>query len=261
MNQRFYRLYIDESGTHHYSQSDDIKKRYLGLTGIIIERQEYENKFQPKIIEIKKIFSSDPDNLPILHREDIINKKGLFGKLTDREIEKIFNTKLLEILSDVDYAVCAVVIDKKSHLQKYQKSADHPYHYCLKTMLERYLHFLKIRGKGDVMAESRERTEDMALKQVYETFFQQGTYFCSKEYVQSLLTSSQIKIKDKDRGIAGLEFADLLTLATKLDVLEAYGLISPLTENFNKKIVQTVQKKYCRGNNTQRVKGYGKKLL
>lgn len=261
MKKKLYRLYIDESGTHHYSKSDDIKKRYLSLTGIIIERDIYIRDFQPKVGGIKKIFSKDPDNPPILHREDIINKSGTFGKLNNPEFENKFNKIFLDLIENVGYHICVVVIDKKSHLEKYQKSAEHPYHYCLKTMLERYLHFLEIRGKGDVMAESRGRAEDMALKQAYEDFYQRGTYFCTKDYVQSFLTSHEIKIKSKDKGIAGLEIADLLSLATKLDVLETYRLIPPLTNNFNKKIVNTIQLRYCRGNSNQRVKGYGKKLL
>ncbi len=258
---KLFRLYIDESGTHHYSQSDEIKKRYLGLTGIVVEQNIYNSDFQPAINDLKMLFSKDIDDLPILHREEIINKTGVFGKLNDPNFEKVFNEKLLNIVKNIDYRVCAIVIDKKQHLKKYQKAAEHPYHYCLKTMLERYLHFLEVNGKGDVMAESRAKAEDMALKQAYKDFYDRGTYFCTKEYVQSFLTSSEIKIKNKDRGIAGLEVADLLSLATKLDVLEIYKVINPLTENFNKKVVLGIQPKYCRGNKNGRIKGYGKKLL
>ena len=256
-----YRLYIDESGTHHYSTQDSIDKRYLGLTGIIVEVDAYTTDFQPKVDGVKKLFSKDPDNLPILHREDIINKRGVYGQLNDPTVEQQFNDLLLELVKNADYRICAVVIDKKSHLEKYQKSAEHTYHYCLKTMLERYLHFLKTRGKGDVMAESRGKVEDMALKQVYDDFYHRGTYFCTKDYVQSHLTSKEIKIKNKDEGIQGLEIADLLSLATKLDVLSTYEAIPPLSDNFNKKVTTLFQPKYCRGNNSHKVKGYGKKLL
>lgn len=258
---KLYRLYLDESGTHHYSKSDNLKERYLGLTGVIVEIDEYGERFQKKVDQIKKIFSKDPDSPPILHREEIVNKTGVFGKLNDPAVEVEFNDRLLDLLENIDYSVCTVVIDKKSHLEKYQKSAEHPYHYCFKTMLERYLHFLDTRGKGDVMAESRGKVEDLALKQVYEDFYKRGTYFCSSDLVQSHLTSHEIKIKNKDRGIAGLEIADLLSLPTKLDVLESFGVIPNLSENFNKTIINKLQRKYCRGNNNFRIKGYGKKLL
>lgn len=261
MNKNLYRLYIDESGTHHYSKPDEIGKRFLGLTGLIIHRDSYVDSFQPKVLEIKKLFSTDPDDLPILHRKDIVNKNGPFFKLNDPVIEKTFNRLLFTLLRDTDYSVCAVALDKKAHLERYQKSADHPYHYCLKVMIERYLHYLELRGKGDVLAESRGRAEDMELKQAYSDFYKRGSHFCTKEYVQSFLTSKEIKIKKKEKQISGLEIADLLSLATKLDVLSTYKQIPPLKTNFNKKIVKELQPKYCRGNNNRSMKGYGKKML
>ena len=261
MNKDLYRLYIDESGTHHYSKLNDIGKRFLGLTGVIIRSDHYESDFQPRILKIKKLFSTDLDDLPILHREDIVNKNGPFFKLRDTTVEKKFNKLLFDLLKNANYSVCAVVLDKKSHLERYQKSAEHPYHYCLKVMLERYLHFLEIRGKGDVMAESRGRFEDMELKRVYRNYYKQGSHFSTKEYVQSFLTSKELKIKKKDKGIFGLEIADLLSLATKLDVLSTNKLIAPLKTNFNKKITTKLQPKYCRGNNSRSIKGYGKKML
>ncbi len=258
---KLFRLYIDESGTHNYSTAPQLDKRYLGLTGIIVDSEIYEAEFQPRITNLKKLFSNDPDDLPILHRDDIVNKTGAFAKLNDPTIEAKFNTQFISLIKDVDYSICTVVIDKTAHFAKYQKSANHPYHYCLTAMLERYAHFLEIRGRGDVCAESRGRIEDMALKDAYEHFYSDGTYFRSKEYVQTYLTSREIKIKPKDKSIAGLELADLLALPTKLDVLKTNGILTTLTENFTKQIIDLIQKKYCRGNRSHNVKGYGKKLL
>lgn len=256
-----FRLYIDESGNHNYSKFDELGKRYLGLTGIIIDSEAYENDLQPRVKSIKKIFSNDPDEEVIFHREDIINKRGYFSKLKDLEIEKEFNKQFISLLKEVDYYICCVVIDKKVHLEKYGKAAEHPYHYCLRSMLERYTHFLEPRGKGDVYAESRGREEDMALKSVYEKFYNNGTYFRTPEYVQMYLTSREIKIKQKIRCVEGLELADSLALPTKLDVLKTYNVLDQLTENFTKTMINSIQKKYCRGNNSTKIKGYGKKML
>jgi hypothetical protein len=258
---KLYRLYIDESGDHNYSSSDLIKKRYLGLTGIFIEKEIYENDVQPRILNIKKLFTTDPDNLAILHHEDIINKTKWFTKLFDQDVEEEFNKQLISLVKDVNYTICCVVIDKKIHFQKYKTSAEHPYHYCLKSMMERYTHFLEKRGRGDVMAETRGKKEDNALQTAYSNFYFNGTYFRSPKYVQAVLTTNEIKIKGKDKGIAGLEFADLLSLVTKLDVLRTFEAIPDLAENFNKRLIGFIQEKYCRGNNTNRIKGYGKKML
>lgn len=258
---KLYRLYIDESGNHNYSKSEGIDQKYLSLTGIIISAVDYENELQPRILNLKKIFTKDIDDLPILHHEDIMAKRGHFSLLKDPDIQKKFDKQLLAFINEVPYMICCIVIDKKLHLGKYQQSAEHPYHYCLKVMLEKYTHFLAIRGRGDVCAESRGKEEDSALKKVYKDFYNFGTYFKNPTFIQSVLTSREIKIQSKQKAIPGLELADLLALTTKLDVLNTYKMIPDLADNFNKKIIVKLQGKYCKGNSSGRVKGYGKKLL
>lgn len=44
-----FRLYIDESGDHTYKEIDKIDKRYLGLTGCIINNEHYRTIFQPEL--------------------------------------------------------------------------------------------------------------------------------------------------------------------------------------------------------------------
>lgn len=73
-------------------------------------------------------------------------------------------------MKNLDYTLCAVVLDKKSHLERYQKSAFHPYHYCTNVLLERYVFYLQENGgRGDVLAEARGKREDHALKEEYKT--------------------------------------------------------------------------------------------
>ncbi len=256
-----YRLYIDESGTHHYSTSNLVKHRYLSLTGVIISAEDYQHNIMPLLSEIKQIFTDDLDNLPILHREDIQNKEGIFRKLEQPDLKKKFDELLLNLLTTGKYIICTIVIDKKDHLNRYNESASHPYHYCLTVLLEKYTSFLKTRGIGDVMAEARGGVEDMALKKAYSYFYQNGTEFRSKEFIQTYLTSKDIKIKPKEMGIDGLQLADILSLPTKLYTLWAYGRQKNLSKNFNYKIIKSIQKKYYRSDFNNKVKGYGIKLL
>lgn len=256
-----FRLYIDESGTHNYSTSEEIDRKYLSLTGVIINSNVNKDYLQPKIYELKKIVADDIDDLPILHRIDIVNGKGCFNKIIkDVEIQRRWEDTFLSLISDLDFHICAVVLDKKTHLNRYQKSAQHPYHYCLDVLLERYVSFLRDNNaKGDVLAEARGKDEDSTLKSKYCNFFNFGTYFLGSNVVQQHLTSKQIKIKRKDKKIAGLEIADLLSLSTKLDVLDSYGVLS-LRDNFNKLIISKINDKYYK-NHTNRVLGFGKKLI
>lgn len=256
-----YRLYIDESGTHDYSASEDLKHRYLALVGVCISEEQNVNVLQPGMLELKRLVADDPDDLPVLHREDIINKKGEFAKLNDQAIETKFNEQFLKLIKQMEYTVCTIVLDKKSHLDRYQRAALHPYHYCLNMLLERYtFHLGECGGRGDVLAEARGKKEDHALKQEYSRFYEQGTFYCKSTQIQQVLTSKELKLKPKTKGIVGLEFADLLSLATKLDTLHAYKVLPALTDNFCKIVIDNVQSKY-RCSPGGATKGFGKKLV
>lgn len=255
-----YRLYIDESGTPDYPRGNMQWETCLGLTGVIILSEEYENVLTPRITTLKRILIDDLDALPVLHREEIIAKTGAFKRLADPEIEARFNGELIAIFKEVDYTVCCAVIDKQSHKNTYVSPA-HPYHYCLEILLERYTDFLNKKGAvGDVMAESRGGTEDLKLKDEYARFYANGNEYRKKALVQAVLTSKEIKMKKKSEMITGLEFADILAVPTKIDVLATYGK-AVIGENFNKQIIDAIQTKYFRGGLFGKIKGYGKKLL
>jgi hypothetical protein len=257
-----YRLYIDESGSHNYSNKDSIKSRYLGLLGVIIGFGNYQENIQPKLISLKKMFSSDPDNLVVLHRDEIVNQQGPFSKLADLSFKENFDQNLGDLLANGEFVLCAVVLDKKSHLTRYKTAAYHPYHYCLNVILERYTFFLEeVDGLGDVMSEARGKVEDNALRNAYQNFFNNGTSFCKINKVQKRLTSKDIKLRTKEKSTEGLELADLLVLASKLYVLYSYGKISSLTDNFCKIIMDKTSCKFRKDKSSGKVKGFGIKLI
>ena len=257
-----FRLYIDESGTHSYSDCGGMFKRYLCLLGVAISEEEYLNVLQPKIRDIKLMFADDPDDLPILHREDIVNMKGCFSKLNNPDFKASYNTILLDIIENTNYYICSVVIDKTAHFEKYEKSAYHPYHYCLSVLLERYSFLLtEVDGFGDVMAEGRGKIENEQLSAAYKSFYHTGTYFRRPNSIKERITSSSIKIKSKENKIEGLEFADLLVLASKLDILMSYKEIDHIKDNFCQIIVEKIANKYRKNPKGSKVVGYGKKLI
>lgn len=256
-----YRLYIDESGTHGYSTSDTIKQRYLSLTGVFISEEETINNLQPRIASLKRLVADDPDDLPVLHRDEIVNKTGAFTKLNDDSIRGQFDEQFLSLLDEMDYCVCSIVLDKKTHLERYEGAAMHPYHYCMNMLLERYTFHLEEKGgRGAVLAEARMPDEDHALREEYTSFYEGGTYYCRSPRVQAVLTSRELKLKPKSKKIAGLEFVDMLALATKLDTLNAYGILPTLTENYCKTIIDHIQPKYRRSQGGF-IMGFGKKLV
>ena len=258
-----YRLYVDESGDHTYYESENPAKRYLGLTGIFIEHEYYRTTFQPEIERFKQThFPHNPDEPVILHREDIINRRGPFWRLRDKEKEQAFNEGFLQFIREQDYRIVTVVVDKKTHIERYGEFAYNPYHYCLIALLERYCGFLNFSdAKGDVVAESRGGVEDKQLKEAYRVIYRVGSHWRGAGYFQRALTSQEIKVKPKSANIAGLQLADLLAYPSKQEILIEERRIDDPGENFGKQICQCIQVKYNKQVYEGRIKGYGKIFL
>ena len=257
-------MYIDESGTHNYTNSDDIGERYLGLVGVIIDDETNKTILQPLMYELRSLISNDPDQIPVLHRNDIVRKEKHFIKLRNPKIKEQFESKLETLFRDLNYTICTIVLDKKEHFSKYEGSAKHPYHYCLELLLERYEIFLRDSGVGDVMAETRGKQEDLQLKFAYSDFYYTGTHYCKPAKIHKVFTSRQIKLENKSARIDGLTFADLLAHPSKMDVLHENRKIEKL-DDFGKKVIDLIQDKYFKGFKPnlgkKTTEGYGKKFV
>jgi len=262
VRKKLYRIYIDESGDHTYHSLDDAAKRYLGLTGCIIEAEYYRTIFHPALETLKqKHFPHDPDEPVILHRREIIDCTGAFWRLRDKDKRKAFDQDILSIFSEQKFMLITVVIDKKVHMERYGEAAFHPYHYCLTAMLERYCGFLNFfNARGDVMAESRQGTEDRELMSAYQTVYETGTQWRGRDFFRNVLTSHKLKLKPKTANIAGLQIADLLAYPSKQELLASEKRIYE-TEVFGKQICQVIQGKYNQQIYQGKVRGYGKIFL
>ena len=81
----------------------------------------------------------------------------------------------------------------------------HPYHWTMLALLERYCGWLRYwRVRGDVLAESRGKTEDQALRAAYAEFCEDGCQYLTKEDVEARLTSKQVKLAKKSENVAAL---------------------------------------------------------
>lgn len=257
---KLYRMYIDESGDHTYYETEDPTKRYLGLTAIIVESEHYRKNFQPSLEMLKQQhFPHSPDEPVILHREEIVNKRGPFWRLKDSEKEILFNEDLISFLSEQRYCVISIVIDKKVHVKLYGVAAYHPYHFCLMALLERYCGYLNFyNSRGDVMAESRGGTEDRQLKVAYKSVYEGGTYYRNYEFFQKVMTSVEIKLKTKWRNIAGLQIADILAHPCKQEILADLKKCTVSEDNFGMQICRAIRSKYNQQVYEGRIWGYGK---
>lgn len=256
-----YRLYLDESGDHVFHDFASPGHRHLCLLGCWFQRRAYR-AFDDELRAFKqRHVPHDPDNPLILHREDIINRRGPFWRLRDRETGAAFDRELLELISLADFRIVAVVIDKQQLVAKYPMPA-HPYHLAMGFMLQRYCGYLNhVNRCGDLLAESRGGREDRLLKDSYARVYNRGVWKRGAMFFQQALTSKQLKIKPKTANIAGLQLADLLGNPIRKLILLEKQLISGPMPPFAERLCAAVDAKFNRQLYDRRVWGYGKVLF
>ncbi len=259
------RLYIDESGNHSPCTNDGagVGERYLGLCGVVMPRGTRYEAFCEKLDALKReCLPYDPDDVPILHRKEILNRSGAFSVLADDAKRGAFDTELLDLLRKAPLRVIAVAVDKCTHGRAKHRSITDPYHYALLAMLQRYCGWLQYAGRrGDLMAEARGGVEDKAFSAEYERLYRSGGPYLPRELVQGTLTSSKPKMKRKERNIAGLQVADALAHPLTRDVLVAYERLPNLGSTFADLVVSAVRQHYNRRMDTGRIRGYGQVFL
>ncbi len=257
-----YRLYIDEVGNSDMGSSVDPNHRYLNLTGVIIDLDHVKNVIHPEMENLKqRFFNSHPDEPLIFHRREMVRRLYPFKVLDDPQIRQDFDTALLECLSRWDYNVITVTIDKLAHQTRYAVWRYHPYHYCLHVLLERYVMFLEKQPvKGDVIAEARGGKEDRKLKESFTGIFESGTPYVKGARFQAVLTSREIKLKQKLNHIAGLQLADMLAHPCHKSLLTNQENQSKPT-GFTEQILEILLPKYLRDSRTGRIDGWERKWL
>ena len=220
-----YRLYIDESGDHAYKRVADLSRRYLGITGVLIDKAYYAEFVQPELERLKrKLFRYDPDIPPVLVRSHIVKKKSHFGVLRDPKVNQEWEESLLELMHAIKVQIFTVVIDKQVHLQRYPVNTWNPYTYGLDVLLSRIRGFLALQGSSaDVMLESRGSVEDGQVRAAYEKMWAEGAKMCTAEEFRSAFPEGRLLFRKKEHNIAGLQIADLAAAEQKLRTLTENG--------------------------------------
>ena len=258
-----YRLYIDESGDHDYNLLEDPGRRYLALLGVWFKQNPDYVNFADELEALKRVvFGPRPDKPVVLHRSDIINRKGAFGVLNDDELRRKFDTGLRELVAQSSYRIVCVVIDKLGHQRQYTNPY-HPYHYCLAAMLDRYCGWLIYKNAvGDVLAESRGRAEDMQLKEAFSHVYESAKFsMFHPGWHKRALTSKDIKVQCKSANTAGLQLADMLAHPVKQAMLAEAGLVENVQGVYGADLVKAVEHQFNRNEATRVVAGYGKVWL
>ncbi|MCX6121110.1 MAG: DUF3800 domain-containing protein [Ignavibacteriales bacterium] len=251
-----YKIYIDESGDHTYSDVECVSKRYLSLLGVIIKDTEHQCLVQ-RFNAIKKEIWAGKSHLITFHRDDIIYKKKLFSVLLDKQLQSKFDNLLLDSFSTTNFKMVSVTIDKKNHLEQY-KTPNHPYHYCTEALMGRYVGLLRfLQDTGVVFAESRGENEDAMLQDSFNRFYRYGNIYFTPEMIQKHLLSQEIAFYPKIANIAGLELSDMLANPIKRYALHTKGLEKQNICGFTEKPVEATKKKFNKRYTDSRIEGYG----
>ncbi len=258
-----FRMYVDEVGNDDLTNVNDERHRYLSLSGAIFNQDYMRDVFVPTIDKLKReFFRGDPDEKVVFHRKDILQKNGPFKILNDVDTCKEFDAELHNLIRNSDYKLITAVIDKKALLTKSHWVKNHPYHWLMEILIEKYCQFLERHNAiGDLMPEKRHGKPDQSLQIAYESVYENGTRFAAADKIKKHITSSKLKFRAKSDNIAGLELCDLVAHPSYIHVRGCQGHTVNLGE-FALKVVHALEElRYDRSPYNGIVKGYGWKYF
>lgn len=237
-----YRMYVDESGDDVMEPGKWVnpESRYLGLTGVVMDKEIYRTRTHPEFEALKQeFFPHDPDEPVILVRNQIARRQKGFWPLKDPGMAALWEHKILWLFDSYVSGIITAVLDKDAFRQVALSEDKRPYSYCVNVLTERYGQWLgNVGGIGDVMVESRAGRADMQLKGDFQRFMEGNPNL-------SAVSSHQIKVKSKSANITGLQFADLLGYPSVRGILQdnARDLGNP-PSNATLRFIEAIQSKY-----------------
>lgn len=257
-----YRLYIDEVGNDDMSHTDDERHRYLSLSGVAMDQDYARDHATPAFNTLKAILKHDPDRQVILHRKDIMNKRGFFECLGDQSICDAFDAGMVKFFTETDYTLITVLIDKLRMLEQKHWQERHPYHYLMKILVEKYVQWLERKGGiGDIMPEMRKGKKDDALQRAFASVRIWGSDYVNAKRIKAAIPSKTLKFRSKEHNVTGLQVCDLIAHPSHMNVRKTQGHAVELGPFAQKIVPILLDKKYDRSPYNGSVIGYGMKYL
>ena len=98
-----YRMYVDESGDDVMDPAKwpNPESRYLGLTGVVIDKEAYRMRTHPEFEALKQaFFPYDPDEPVVLVRSQIIRRRQIFWPLQNQDVAARWEAGILQFSTD-----------------------------------------------------------------------------------------------------------------------------------------------------------------
>jgi len=198
-------IYLDETGDHSLTTIDKDFPLFT-LTTILIRQSKYINDIVPRFYNFKH--NAVGHEGIILHSRDIRKAQPPFDFLLNPNKRKKFLDELSSHIVASDFKILASVI-KKDRLVKFYTYPYNPYDLALKFNLERILVLMKNinQEKIRIIAESRGKNEDDALRLSFYQIIDKGTERISKDVFKEF--EFVLTFLPKNNNIIGTQLADL----------------------------------------------------
>ena len=128
--------------------------------------------------------------------------------LLDKNKNNEFIDDLKKVFSALNFKIIVSVIDKKTHIEEYGKTADDPYGLSLNFIVERYVFCSESEMRESVvLIEKRGAREDQQLLERWVKIYQRGTGYIESSEIQKKI--KELKMYRKTANITGLQIADI----------------------------------------------------
>jgi hypothetical protein len=256
-----YRLYIDDSGNVDSKTNNTPELRYGSLTGVLFQGDYLEHRFNSSFVQLsKKHFGQRENDRPHnLHRRLLATKAPVdkpFSVLADPAARKAWDADALDMFTRSKYTVITACVDKIAWYYKYPRWNGDFYHILVEGILSRSYYFLH---KRDAVAEVNVETKgdrDQRLKEEYKRTLKDGYFHITGPRLQSVFTSKEINILNKDCDKPGIQMADLLASPAFRHIRFDNTKLHPITGDFTQNLCKVlVDQKFYREKTSP--KGHG----
>lgn len=257
-----YRMYLDEVGAEDLGSIERDEHRYLSLTGVIMHLDQVRDVLVPSLAELKRTcFVFDPDTALCLHRYDIVHRRGIFEQLNASDVRDRFDSGVLRVISSTEYSVISAMVDKLEMTRQTHWRNQHPYHYLMQIMVEKYTLFLDSCGSnGDIMPEARQGKKDSALQKAFVEVRDNGTRYVGSALIKCRLRAENLKFRTKKENVAGLQLCDLIAHPSHLDIRRDAGHRVTLGP-FATSVIKVLHEEKYNRSKAGVIRGYGTKFL
>lgn len=258
-----FRLFFDETGNGDLHAAEKApNERYLSITGIVM-RQDHHDRYVTRRLNFLKaaLLGSSPDKPVVLHRREIVRRRGPFAVLEDDNVRREFDARLASLIAETVVTAFTVSIDKVAHKEKYRVWQASPYHYVTECLVERFVLWLEKHDcVGDVMGEARNPTHDLALRKSYGRLHRRGNAYVSADRFQARLTAGELRLVKKGADIAGIQIADSLAHPAHR-ALKFAALGEPSPEDYGTLLVRILERQIYDRHPQRGIVGFGTKWL